>query len=90
VLVKAKDRNGKEATATFKVIIIKEDRNADIKGNKSFTQETKNIHDDLGIDKVDNNSALTGKSGFSEQLSVASKLTRLAESRKLLDSLSRL
>ncbi|MEQ1545061.1 putative Ig domain-containing protein, partial [Methyloglobulus sp.] len=90
VMVKARDRYGNEAYATFKVTVNKE-RNYSHKDRLKL----KDKHHDHGRvahhqNQVNQQAMMVGKLAFNEQLNSAGKLSRLMESRALLDSLSKL
>jgi len=90
VMVKAKDHYGKEAFATFKVIVNKDNEQNDHNDIKLKTKPTlKQHHTELNR-SADQQPIMLGKLGFNEQLNSVGKLSRLLESRALLDSLSQL
>jgi hypothetical protein len=92
VKVIAYDRYGHKAYATFNVIVNKDKYNS---GNKTIKltkpaikinrPNQAQLKEDGGLTQV-----MAGKLAFNEQLSSAGRLTRLQESRALLDSLSQI
>jgi CshA-type fibril repeat protein len=85
VMVKARDRYGNEAYATFKVTVNKE-RDYTHKGRLKFNSE----HHTQVDGSINQHAMAAGKLAFNEQLNSSGKLSRLMESRALLDSLSHL
>ncbi|MDO9270248.1 MAG: Ig-like domain-containing protein, partial [Methylobacter sp.] len=82
VLVIARDTNGREVRTSFTLGVNKEDisQNKPINGNINKPQAS--------VDK--NFNAIPGKPGFTKQVHAIGKLSRLQESRALLDSLKHL
>jgi hypothetical protein len=93
VMVTATDRYGNEVHATFKVKVkpdringekqknVIKNKNDNITFNSQNTFETNKIEDELMV---------IGKVAFNEQLNSVGKMSRLSESRALLDSLKRI
>ncbi len=83
VMVKALDAYGNEAYATFKVTVNKEriDRDRANLNNKHHAQVS---------EPINQRAMIAGKLAFNEQLNSVGKLSRLMESRALLDSLNQL
>ena len=92
VMVKARDRYGNEAYATFKVTVNKErdyshkDR---LKLKATHATEASNYHAKTS-GPFSQPDVRAGKLAFNEQVNNAGKLSRLIESRALLDSLNQL
>ena len=91
VIVKARDHYNNDAYATFKVTVNKE---RDYSDGKSIKLKDMPIqvprHHAQTSDMEKQHESLPGKLGFNNQLNNAGKLSRLMESRALLDSLSQL
>ena len=102
VTVTAKDSYGKEVSATFKVGISKEDSSTQTKPQLDNPQVDapilpNTIGPNASIQKsisqarlVNHFEALHSKQSFTQQVHMAGKLSRLQESRALLDSLKNL
>ncbi|NOS73668.1 MAG: cadherin-like domain-containing protein, partial [Methyloglobulus sp.] len=93
VMVKARDRYGNEAYATFRVVVKKEHdySNEDkFKIGHKRVQHKPDHHAQEGLKANQATANMSVKLGFNEQLSGEGKLGRLMESRALLDSLSQL
>jgi Putative Ig domain len=92
VMVKAFDSYGNEAYATFKVTVNKErDYNHKDRLKLEGEHHTHMPHRHSHMsDPINQQANMVGKLAFHEQLNSAGKLSRLMESRALLDSLSQL
>jgi CshA-type fibril repeat protein len=88
IIVKAKDRTGKTASATFKIILKKADDVEDKPGIHVSVKQPTTVQKHIAVTKAEPISI--GKASFSEQLGSTGKFIKLAESRKLLDSLNNL
>jgi Bacterial Ig-like domain/Putative Ig domain len=89
VMVTAKDHCGKKAFATFRVIVNKDNKEITNSYTKPKIKPAMKVTH-AEINKELEQPVMLSKLGFSEQLSNAGKLSRLMESRALLDSLNRL
>ncbi len=91
VMLTAKDRYGHEAHSTFNVTVNKE---RDYSGTGHHKWVVKRGHQSQSPDKISQNehsrAVTAGKSSFIEQVNNSGKLSRLMESRSLLNSLSKL
>jgi hypothetical protein len=85
VLVKALDTYGNEAFAAFKVTVNKERIDTHRNGLK-----LKSGHHAQVSEPINQHTIMPGKLAFNEQLNSSGKLSRLMESRALLDSLNQL
>jgi Cadherin-like domain/Putative Ig domain len=91
VMVKASDHYGNEAFATFKVIVNKDRDYSDRGSHRLNIKRDQQPHHPAQRGAVmDQQAIVVGKLGFNEQLHSAGKLSRLLESRALLNSLSQL
>jgi hypothetical protein len=90
VIVKAKDGYGKEAFATFKVVVKESSYDSNRDEPKPRNNHESKISGKTWLKKSDKQNTVFYKSSFTEQLNVAGKLSRLMESRALIDSLNQL
>jgi trimeric autotransporter adhesin len=91
IMVKASDRYGNEVSATFKVTVKRERMDTGRDNIKLHGKQHQSKHHPTPISEVGNQHAVKlGKLSFNEQLNSESKLTRLKESRALLNSLNQL
>lgn len=96
VVVIVKDSNGKEVRASFVIGVNKEDNtvNSRIRPTDSTPRPTTkppvNTKPQPQVRMKNNFDVLPGKPGFTEQVHAVGKLSRLQESRALLDSLKQL
>jgi VCBS repeat-containing protein len=86
VLVIVKDSNGKEVRASFTIGVNKED-NSQTSPLRQNHSKPKIIRPQARISNFD---TIPGKPGLTEQVHAAGRLSRLQESRALLDSLKQL
>jgi len=87
VLVIVRDTNGREVRTSFTIGVNKEDVTQGISTEKTVNQPNKE-QPLAGMTKRFN--SIPGKPGLTEQVHAAGKLSRLQESRALLDSLKQL
>jgi VCBS repeat-containing protein len=88
VMVTAKDQYGNEAYATFTVTV---NREHDYNDKKGFKPHSKHTHHHAQVsEEVNKQAIVVGKLGFNEQIHSAGKLSRLMESRLLLNSFNKL
>lgn len=88
VLVTAKDQHGNTVHATFKVTVNRDNVKEAIKKDQPSAAIKISRDDSEGATPMAE--VITGKAGFKEQLANTGKLTRLMESRALLDSIGQL
>ena len=92
VMIKAKDSYGNEAYATFKVTVNKERDYSDKGGLKLKSNNPAHLpHRHAQVSEpMNQQTIMAGKPSFNEQLNNVGKLSRLIESRALLDSLAKM
>jgi Bacterial Ig domain/Bacterial cadherin-like domain/Putative Ig domain len=90
VMVKAKDSYGNEAFATFKVAVKKPGLDGNGDDFKPHASQSNRMHSNSHLNGIGLHRVVSHKPGFTDQVNAAGKLSRLLESRALLDSLSRL